>query len=47
VTALRFNHVGIGVADVDAAVEWYARVFGLKLVLGPFDVRTDTGPSGQ
>ena len=46
-TALRFNHVGIGVADVDAAVEWYARVFGLELVLGPFDVRADTGPSGQ
>src|SRR3954452_10366813 len=47
VTALRFNHVGIGVADVDAAVDWYRRVFGLELVLGPFEVRADTGPGGQ
>ena len=45
-TALRFNHVGIGVADVDAAVGWYARVFGLELVRGPFEVRADLEPGG-
>ena len=46
-TALRFNHVGIGVADVDAAVEWYARVFGLELVRAPFEVWADVEPGGE
>jgi predicted enzyme related to lactoylglutathione lyase len=29
------NHVGLTVGDIDAAVRWYARVFGLRLLDGP------------
>ncbi|KAH7139327.1 Glyoxalase/Bleomycin resistance protein/Dihydroxybiphenyl dioxygenase [Dendryphion nanum] len=29
-----FNHVAISVADCDAAVEWYGRVFGFKRLRG-------------
>lgn len=46
VTAPRaFNHVGVGVADLDAAIAWYRDVMGFTLVSGPFDVRRD-GPNG-
>ena len=30
-----FNHIGIGVPDVDAAIAWYERVFGFRLISGP------------
>jgi catechol 2,3-dioxygenase-like lactoylglutathione lyase family enzyme len=36
--AATFNHVGIGVADIAAAVAWYGEVFGFRLVRGPFEV---------
>jgi catechol 2,3-dioxygenase-like lactoylglutathione lyase family enzyme len=42
-----FNHAGIGVADIFAAVAWYGRVFGLKLVREPFEVRSDLEPGGE
>jgi len=29
---LRIDHVGIAVADLDAAIEFYARVFGMRCV---------------
>ncbi|GAB7050440.1 methylmalonyl-CoA epimerase [Catenuloplanes indicus] len=29
---LRIDHVGIAVADLDAAVEFYARIFGMRCV---------------
>jgi catechol 2,3-dioxygenase-like lactoylglutathione lyase family enzyme len=29
------NHVGITVGDIDAAVDWYVTVFGLRLLAGP------------
>ncbi len=46
-TAVSFNHVGIGVADIAAAVAWYGEVFGLKLVRGPFEVRSDLESGGE
>ena len=45
--ALSFNHVGIGVADLDAAVGWYGRVLGLRLVRAPFEVRAELDPQAR
>lgn len=33
-----FNHVGVGVDDVDEAIRWYAEVLGYSLIAGPFTV---------
>jgi catechol 2,3-dioxygenase-like lactoylglutathione lyase family enzyme len=38
-----FNHVGVGVSDLDQAVKWYRAVFGFTLLREPFEVRTDDG----
>jgi catechol 2,3-dioxygenase-like lactoylglutathione lyase family enzyme len=36
------NHVGVTVSDIDAAVEWYKKVFGLELMAGPMDCSLHT-----
>lgn len=41
-----FNHVGITVPDLDAAVRWYAGVFALRLIEGP-DTATLDSPGGD
>lgn len=41
-----FNHVGVGVPDVEAAIEWYRKVFGFRLVSGPNHVQR-TSASGE
>lgn len=46
-TSVTFNHVGIGVADIVAAVAWYGEVFGLRLLRAPFEVRSDMEPGGE
>jgi catechol 2,3-dioxygenase-like lactoylglutathione lyase family enzyme len=38
-----FNHVGVGVIDLEQAIKWYHAVFGFTLLRGPFEVRTDDG----
>jgi catechol 2,3-dioxygenase-like lactoylglutathione lyase family enzyme len=35
------GHVGLTVEDVEAAVEWYGRVFGWGLLMGPVEVSTE------
>lgn len=43
-TGHRFNHVGIGVADIERAVSFYVSVFGCRVLRVPFEVRsTDEG----
>jgi catechol 2,3-dioxygenase-like lactoylglutathione lyase family enzyme len=32
---LAFNHVGLTVPDVFAAIDWYDAVFGFRLIMGP------------
>lgn len=39
------NHIGVGVADVDAAIGWYRDVMGFRLISGPMDVRAGS-PGG-
>ena len=34
----RFNHVGIGVADIHRAVTFYVSVFGCRVLRSPFEV---------
>lgn len=29
---VRIDHVGVAVADLDAAIEWYERIFGMRCV---------------
>lgn len=41
------NHVGAGVADIDAAIAWYGRVLGFELVAGPFLVTHETPHRGE
>lgn len=35
------NHVGVGVADIDAAIAWYCEILGARLVSGPFEIADD------
>lgn len=37
------NHVGVGVADIVRAIEWYRDVLGFTLLQGPLQVRADPG----
>ena len=39
-TGNRFNHVGIGVADIDRAVSFYVSMFGCRVLRAPFAVRS-------
>jgi catechol 2,3-dioxygenase-like lactoylglutathione lyase family enzyme len=41
------NHVGLTVGDIDEAVDWYARVFGLELLDGPMHCDTTTTGAGR
>lgn len=36
-----YNHVGVGVTDIDAAIDWYQKVFGFKLVYPAMTVKND------
>lgn len=35
------NHVGVSVPDIDAAIDWYGRLFGFTLIAAPVEVRPD------
>src|SRR6266478_5454606 len=39
--ALAFNHVGITVPDIFAAIDWYAEVFGAAHIMGPRLLKAD------
>ena len=36
-----FNHVGVSVPDINAAIDWYTRLFGFVLIAEPAEVRPD------
>ncbi len=42
-----FNHVGLNVPDLDEALAWYQRIFGFKVLLGPYEVEGNVGLPGQ
>lgn len=35
------HHVGATVPDIDAAIDWYSRIMGFRLISGPFDLKPD------
>lgn len=39
--AVSFNHVGVGVSDIDAAIDWYCEILGMRLIAGPIVVEND------
>jgi len=38
-----FNHVGVGVSDLEQAIRWYQEVFGFILLRPPFEVCAHDG----
>jgi len=46
-TAHCFNHVGVSVPDIDAAIDWYQRVFGFVLIAKPVLVENDGSHFGD
>ena len=42
-----FSHVGVSVPDIDAAIEWYSKVFGFVLIAAPVTVRNDGSYDGN
>jgi catechol 2,3-dioxygenase-like lactoylglutathione lyase family enzyme len=34
-TPRAFNHIGLTVPDIEAAIAWYGEVFGFRLIMGP------------
>jgi catechol 2,3-dioxygenase-like lactoylglutathione lyase family enzyme len=41
------NHVGAGVSDIVAAIEWYTRILGFQLLAGPYTVDRSTPLHGE
>lgn len=41
------NHVGVSVPDIDAAIDWYSRIFGFVLIAEPAEVRPDGSHFGN
>ena len=39
---MKINHIGITVADIDAAVDFYTRAFDLTVLVAPFDASAET-----
>jgi len=42
-----FNHIGVGVPDLDKAVRWYHEVLGLNIVVEPKDASADNSHFGM
>ncbi|MDO4681199.1 MAG: VOC family protein [Lautropia sp.] len=40
-------HVGVSVPDLDAAIEWYTTVLGMRLLAGPIEIREDSSPLSE
>ena len=36
-----FNHVGVSVPDIDAAIDWYSKLFGFVVIAEPAEVIKD------
>ncbi|MHA1566712.1 MAG: VOC family protein [Alphaproteobacteria bacterium] len=41
------NHVGVSVPDIEAAMNWYGRVFGFTAIAQPVEVRNDGSHFGN
>jgi catechol 2,3-dioxygenase-like lactoylglutathione lyase family enzyme len=41
------NHIGLSVEDLDAAADWYCRVLGFEVIIGPFEITADDSYAGR
>jgi Glyoxalase/Bleomycin resistance protein/Dioxygenase superfamily len=41
------NHIGVGVADIRRAVQWYQEVLGFTLLMEPTEVRAEPGTNAR
>lgn len=46
-TAITFSHIGITVPDLEKAVEFYTKAFGLYLIMPPTEIQQDDSAIGQ
>jgi lactoylglutathione lyase family protein len=46
-TAITFSHIGITVPDLEKAVEFYTKAFGLYLIMPPTEIKQDDSAIGQ
>jgi catechol 2,3-dioxygenase-like lactoylglutathione lyase family enzyme len=44
---LGFAHIGLTVPDLGRAVDWYQRVLGFRLLLGPVELKADESHAGR
>ena len=42
-----FAHIGLTVADLDKAVDWYTRILGCRVLLGPVELEADDTHAGR
>ncbi|MDQ0678888.1 catechol 2,3-dioxygenase-like lactoylglutathione lyase family enzyme [Arthrobacter pascens] len=42
-----FSHAGVTVPDINAAIEWYQKTFGMRLLAGPIEVLEDDTDLGR
>jgi lactoylglutathione lyase family protein len=42
-----FSHVGITVTDLEKAVDFYSKCFGLYVIMGPTEIKHDQSAIGQ
>jgi len=42
-----FNHAGVSVTDLEKAIKFYREVFGLRLIMGPEEIKADNTVIGQ
>ena len=42
-----FNHIAVGVSDLDRAIKFYTEIFGFVLLRGPFEVLAHEGHPGE
>src|SRR5260370_4317434 len=41
------NHIGVGVADIRRAIQWYQEVLGFTLLMEPTEVRAEPGTNAR
>jgi lactoylglutathione lyase family protein len=45
-TPRAFSHIGISVTDLEQAVEFYSKVFGFYVIMGPTEIKHDESAIG-
>lgn len=46
-TQVLVNHIGLTVSNIEKAVDWYSKLFGFELIIGPLPLTNDDTHFGQ